>query len=172
MSLRQLALLRETFLGSEVGGPWPGPSILGCPGLSLFPGKSRGGEPGQAAELALATRTLVSLFFLIFHLFPSSSPEPSFSSHSYQPSSLLFRAHRPAPYSSNPPNLARRDSPSVPSPLLHCDLLHLPVKWGEGGWLTTPQKTGFNISQVSTFFRRPCHALSDQGLQARPAVAE
>lgn len=36
--------------------------------------------------------------------------------------------------------------------------------------LTTPQKTGLNISQVSTFFRPPCLILSVQEPQARPGA--
>lgn len=139
--------------------------------MSLSPGKSREGELGQAAEQALAARTLVSL---------------SFSSSTFSPPVLWIPPSRHSPTNTLPSSSGPTSLPCTPPtpqfsqegqsfcalPLLRCDLLHLPVKWGKGGWLTTPQKTGFNISQVSTFFRRPCHTLSDQGLQARPAVAE
>lgn len=38
--------------------------------------------------------------------------------------------------------------------------------------LTTQQKTGLNILQVSTFFRLPCHILSDQPGAAGQALWE
>ena len=38
--------------------------------------------------------------------------------------------------------------------------------------LTTQQKTGLNILQVSTFFRPPCHILSDQPGASGQALRE
>lgn len=116
--------------------------------MSLSPGKSREGEPGQAAEQALAARTLDSLSFS-----PSTLSPPVLR---FPPS--LQSPSNPLPSSSGPTSLLR--IPPTPQfsqegqsfcalPLLCCDLLHLPVKWGKGGWLTTPQKTGFNIFQAA-----------------------